>query len=103
ITAGEIVPLIEAAIADRFAKEIAPLIKKAYSNSATGTPWATSTVLPFAATFASPAFVPAAGGATNYRGQSGQLQGLPPLTYAFTASPGSASACTPAPCTPTPC
>lgn len=103
ITVAEIVPVIEAAIADRFAKEIAPLIKAAYSNSAGGTPWATSTVLPFAATFASPTFVPLAGNATNYRGQAGQLQGLPPLTYSFTASPGSASACTPAPCTPTPC
>lgn len=96
ITVAEIVPVIEAAIADRIAHEIAPLIKSAYSNTAGGTPWATSTVLPYAAPFANPT-------TSAFKGTAGTLQGQPPLNYAFTASPGSASACTPAPCTPTPC
>ena len=96
ITVAEIVPVIQAAIADRIAHEIAPLIKSAYSNYTGGTPWATSTVLPYAAPFANPT-------TSAFKGTAGTLQGLPPLNYAFTASPGSASACSPAPCTPTAC
>ncbi|HUQ75340.1 MAG TPA: hypothetical protein VM183_11485 [Burkholderiales bacterium] len=100
ITAAELLPAIEAAIADRIQHERAPLIKSAYSGGA----WSSTSVLPFAAVFADPTFVPTAlAPASNFRGVAGTFQGLPPLTYAFTASPGSASACSPTPCTPTPC
>jgi hypothetical protein len=91
ITVAEIMPVIQAAIADRIAHELAPLWKSAYS----GGNWAATPVLPFAAPFSNPT-------TASYKGTAGTLQGLPPLNYAFTASPGSASACA-APCTPTAC
>ena len=96
ITAAELVPVIQAAVANRFEKEMAPLIRAAYSNTAGGTSWTTSTVLPYAAPFSNPT-------TSTFEGGAGTLQGLPPLSYAFTASPGSALACSPAPCTPTAC
>ena len=104
ITAAELVPVIQAAVANRFEKEIAPLINNAYSNAVGGTAWTTSTVLPYAAPFNDPTYVPTVGSPASYfRGAVNTYQGLPPLTYAFTASPGSASACTPTPCTPPSC
>ena len=96
ITAAELVPVIQAAVANRFEKEIAPLIKAAYSNTTGTTSWTTSTVLPYAAPFTNPT-------TSAFEGTAGTTQGLPPLSYAFTASPGSALACSPAPCTPTAC
>jgi hypothetical protein len=59
ISAAELLPGIEAAVAQRFEREIAPQIRSTYSNSDAANPntqWpATNPVLPFAAAFASPA------------------------------------------------
>ena len=58
VTTAEIMPVIEAAIASRFERELAPLIRSAYSNDDSNNPnpaWnITWPVLPFAAAFANP-------------------------------------------------
>ena len=92
ITAAEILPLIETAVADRVGQEFGAQMKTAYSGGS----WTTTTVLPYAAPFANPT-------TSAFQGTSGTMQGLPPLNYAYTASPGSGSACSPAPCTPIAC
>jgi len=48
ITAAEILPLIEGAVADRFQQEFAPLMRTAHSG---GGVWPVTPALPFAATF----------------------------------------------------
>lgn len=83
ISAAEILPLIEGAVADRVAHEIAPVLKAAYSSP----DWGGGTVLPFALNFANPtaaaSYGPAAGSNT---------QGLLPMSYSETA-PNSGAAC----------
>lgn len=85
ITAADILPAIEAAIAYRIEREISPLIRSAYSTGS----WSATTVLPFAATFADPSLT-----TTTFKGVSGTNQGLLPLNYSET-SPGSGVQCTP--------
>lgn len=84
IRTSEILPAIEAAIAHRIEREIAPLIRNAYSTG----PWASTTVLPFAAAFADPSLT-----TTTFKGIAATYQGLIPLNYSET-SPTSGIACT---------
>jgi hypothetical protein len=85
ITTAEVLPVIEAAIADRYQHEIAPLLRAAYS----GASWGGTTVLPFALTFANPV------AAASYApGVTHNAQGILPLSYSETA-PNSGVPCTP--------
>jgi hypothetical protein len=86
ITRTELMPEIEAAVADRFEKQIAPGIRSAYSTA----PWTVTPTLPFAAAFGDPA-------AANYRGAAATTRGLLPVTHA------TSGACSPTPCTPAAC
>lgn len=73
VTTAEIMPSIEAAVASRFAHELAPLIRSAYSNSDVNNPnpaWAGTghPVLPFAAAFGNPTTATLGGVDGVYRG-----------------------------------
>jgi hypothetical protein len=96
ITASEILPAIEAAIASRIEREIAPVLRTMYSGPYPAAPaapqfsWSGSPsapTLPFAASFVDPS-------TSAMQGAWAQVQGLLPLTYAETA-PGSGTLCTP--------
>lgn len=79
VTAADLLPAIEAAIAHRIEREIVPPLKSVYA----GAEWGLSSsnpLFPFAAPFADPA-------TASYQGAAGTFQGLLP----FTASQG----CTP--------
>lgn len=82
ITAADILPAIEAGIATRIEREIAPQIRGAYQNAG----WGGTTVLPFASNFADPS--------TSTMKGSGAASGLLPLSYSET-SPGSGTQCSP--------
>src|SRR5207248_11634760 len=76
VTAAEVLPLIEGAIADRFSREFGAQMKTAYSGGL----WSPTTVLPFA--------VPLNGDVTTsprtkLQGSSGVTGGLVPGSYAF--------------------
>jgi hypothetical protein len=79
-------PVIEAAIANRIEREIAPVLKTMY----TGTKWnasSTQTTFPFAATFANPS-------TSNYQGAAATPQGLLPFSYSPACSPAGDARCT---------
>jgi hypothetical protein len=75
ITAAEVLPAIEAAIADRFQKEFAPQIRTAYSGGI----WNSNPVLPFPVAFSNPTVSPA----TRLQGSSAATTGLLPGSYSF--------------------
>jgi hypothetical protein len=95
ITVADVLPAIEAAIAHRIERDVAPVLKAMYNGtSATGS-WSGSVSnprLPFAAPFANPS-------TSAMQGSSGTLQGLFPLVYSET-SPGSGVPCTVSAATP---
>ena len=85
VTKADVMPVIEAAIANRIEREIAPLLKTAYS----GTKWnasSTQTTHPFAAAFANPTTSSFQGAATT--------QGLLPFSYSPACSPAGDARCT---------
>ena len=86
ITAADILPAIEAAVADRIERDVAPTLRSMYNGGA----WSGSSsipLLPFPAAFATPS-------TSAMQGVTGTLQGLLPLSYAETA-PASGVLCTP--------
>jgi len=91
VTAADVLPAIEAAIAARIEREIAPQLQSLYSGGS----WSgasTAPALPWPAAFANPA-------TSDMKGVSGTLGGLLPLTYAE-SSPGSGTLCTAGPGAP---
>lgn len=89
VTAADLLPAIEAAIAHRIQIEIAPLLGDLY----TGPTWGLATgdrVFPFASPFANPEDP-----ANSFSGASGTLQGLLPFTRQG-CTPGSDARCVPA-------
>jgi hypothetical protein len=90
ITAAEVLPLIEGAIADRFQREIATDFRAAYSGAA----WGGTSVLPFALNFANPAAA-----ASYASGVGHNTQGILPMSYSET-TPNSGAACTPSAAAP---
>ncbi|HEX2648916.1 MAG TPA: hypothetical protein VHN19_03155 [Burkholderiales bacterium] len=86
VTAAEILPLLEAAVAIRTEREIAPALR-AYAGSEWGLE-SGSPLYPYAARFAAASFNP-----DNHRGQAGELQGLLPLTRAQGCNPASDPRC----------
>lgn len=89
LTRAELLPHIEAAVADRFERQLAPGIRSAYSTA----PWAAQPTLPFAVPFGDPSVSPT----SRFRGDASTTRGLLPVTYS------TSGACSPAPCTPAPC
>lgn len=72
VTAAELIPPLEAAIADRTQREIAPALRTVYGSAGWGTS-AANPLYPFAAPFSNP-------GTASYQGQDGLYQGLLPFT-----------------------
>ena len=86
LTRAELMPEIEAAVADRLHKQIAPQMNAAYSSA----PWTVAPTLPFAAGFGDPS-------TASYKGTTATTQGLLPVTYSDTGP------CSPGPCIPASC
>jgi len=102
ITVADVMPAIEAAIASRVEREIAPLLRGVYATSSWGANVsAGNPVYPFAAPFADPSLT------ASYQGSSascagGVCKGLLPVM--FSNVPGTSTPCTPSagsPCDPT--
>lgn len=87
LTRAELLPHVEAAVADRFERQLGGGIRDAYSTA----PWTSTPTLPFAAAFGDPT------AANAFRGVAGTTRGLLPVTYS------TAGACSPTPCTPAAC
>ena len=95
LTKGDIMPAIEAAIANRIEREIVPVLKTVYTAATWGFS-GSNPVLPFAAPFASPG--PGAG-TSNYQGATstyaaGMYRGLLPFNQTQGCSPASDPRCT---------
>src|SRR5262245_6901032 len=73
VTTGDLMPALEAAIAQRMQREIAPALKSVYSSAAWGQT-AGNPLYPFAARFDDPH-----PGAATYRGEDGRYRGLLPF------------------------
>jgi len=80
VIVADLVPPLEAAIAYRMQREIAPALKSVYASAQWGVS-ATNPVFPFAASWTNP-------GTSNYRGVSGRYRGLLPFVC---SAPGCAS------------
>jgi hypothetical protein len=102
ITVADVMPAIEAAIASRVEREIAPLLRGVYAAASWGTNIsATNPVYPFAAPFADPSLTTSYQG-TNASCAGGVCKGLLPVM--FSNAPGTSTPCTPSagsPCDPT--
>ena len=90
VTTGDLIPSLEAAIASRIKRDVAPALKAAYSSAQWGLS-ATNALFPYPATFTDPS-------ASDYRGTaagtlfSGAYQGLLPVTYS--TDPATGTPCT---------
>jgi hypothetical protein len=92
VATADVLPALEAAIAVRMQREIAPAVRGIYASAQWGTS-AGNPLYPFAAPFGHP-------GMSSYQGQDGEYQGLMPLVLSETA-PGSGAPCAASPrCNP---
>lgn len=84
VSGAEILPVIEAAVAHRFERDVAPLLRAAYSSG----PWPGNPLLPFAAPFTNP-------DASDYRGSAAIVNGLSQglLPFSYSTDPITGSAC----------
>ncbi|HEV8094330.1 MAG TPA: hypothetical protein VGP71_01305 [Burkholderiales bacterium] len=85
VTAADLLPAIEAAIAHRIEREIVPLLKSAYASAAWGAS-AANPVFPYAAPFSDPA-------TSSYQGAAGTLRGLLPFTFSQGCTPATDPRC----------
>jgi hypothetical protein len=89
VTAADVMPALEAAIAKRIELRIAPVLKAVYSTSTWGTNVsATNPLLPFAVPFVSPPTT------SNYRGAAGTFAGLLPFNQTQGCDSGTDPRCT---------
>jgi hypothetical protein len=90
LTAAEMLPMIEASVANRIERDFGPALTSMYSGGS----WSASSWIPYAAAFGDPT-TSNGQGSTAVQGTSPLTysQGLLPLTYAET-SPGSGTLCT---------
>ncbi len=86
VTVADLMPGIEAAVANRIEREIVPVIKSIYAAPSWGLT-GSSILYPFAAPFADPS-------TSSMQGAAGTYGGLLPFSYAET-TPGGGTACTP--------
>jgi hypothetical protein len=82
-------PALEAAIADRMQREIAPVLRSVYASAAQWGTSSTNPLYPFATPFGNP-------GGSNYQGANGTYRGLLPFAHSET-SPGSGVPCAASP------
>lgn len=87
VAAADVIPALEAAIADRMQQEIAPVLRTVYASASWGTS-AANPLYPFAARFDLPH-----PGTSGYRGEDGRYQGLLPFNSA-SATCGADPRCT---------
>jgi hypothetical protein len=85
VTAADLLPAIEAAIAHRIEREIVPLLKSAYASAAWGAS-AANPLFPYAAPFSDPA-------TSNYQGVAGTFRGLLPFTFSEGCNPATDPRC----------
>ncbi len=90
ITAAEILPAIEAAIANRIEREIAPALKSVYSSSNWLGVTAGKSVYPYAAPFPSGVITPST---STYRGTVGNYHGLLPFFQTQNCNPATDVRC----------
>jgi hypothetical protein len=83
ITTADLLPAIEAAIAQRIGREIAPRLKAVYGSST----WGSKPVFPYPAPFSDPA-------TSNYQGAAGTYEGLLPFNYSAGCTPAADPRCT---------
>jgi type II secretory pathway pseudopilin PulG len=101
VTPADVLPVIEAAVAKRFERELAPLIRSAYSNADGSNPnpaWASRALLPFAATFGNPT-------SADFKGTNGTYRGLLPLVRTYkpcSCTPAGSCECNSPPLPPLP-
>lgn len=86
ITAAELMPAIEAAIADRIGREIAPALRGVYAGGTLGI-GGTRPLYPYPAPFANPS-------TSSYRGVAGQTAGLLPFFQTQGCNPATDPRCT---------
>jgi len=85
VTAADVLPSIEAAIAHRIEREIVPLLKSVYANPVWGTS-AANPLFPYAVPFSDPA-------TSNYQGAAGTFRGLLPFTSSQGCNPATDPRC----------
>ncbi|MGH8675297.1 MAG: hypothetical protein ACREVG_13410 [Burkholderiales bacterium] len=85
VTAADLLPAIEAAIAHRIEREIVPPLKSVYAGAAWGTS-AANPVFAYAAPFSDPT-------ASNYQGAAGTFRGLLPFTFSQGCNPATDPRC----------
>jgi hypothetical protein len=85
VTAADVLPAIEAAIAQRIEREIVPLLKGVYAGPAWGTS-TTNPLFPFAVPFSDPA-------TSSYQGAAGTFGGLLPFTFSQSCNPATDPRC----------
>jgi hypothetical protein len=94
VTVRDLMPALEAAIADRMQREIAPALRTVYAlDSNSPRRWvasSTNPVYPYAAVFANPN----PGTSNNYEGSATTYQGLLPFVRTQGCSPGTDERCT---------
>lgn len=94
VTVGDLMPALEAAIADRMQREIAPALRTVYAlDSNSPRRWvasSTNTLYPYAAVFANPN----PGTSNNYEGSATTYQGLLPFVRTQGCNPGTDERCT---------
>jgi hypothetical protein len=92
VTVRDLMPALEAAIADRMQREVAPALRTVYAlDSNSPRRWvasSTNPVYPYAAVFANP------GTSHNYEGSGTTYQGLMPVVRTQGCSPGTDERCT---------
>jgi hypothetical protein len=87
VTVGDLMPALEAAIAERMQREIAPVLRTVYTSSQySGIP-SSSPLYPYAAPFANP-------GTANFQGVAGTYQGLLPFNQTQGCNPATDARCT---------
>ena len=90
ITVSDLVPALEAAIAERMQREIAPALRIVYTSAQySGIP-SSSPMYPYAAPFANPN----PGPSNNYQGAAGTYQGLLPFSQTQGCNPATDARCT---------
>jgi hypothetical protein len=86
LTAADLLPALEAAIAKRIEDQIVPVLKSVYTG-ANWRPIAGGPMFPFAASFSNP-------GSASFQGAAGTYRGMLPFNYSSGCSPATDPRCT---------
>jgi hypothetical protein len=91
VTVGDLMPALEAAIAERMQREIAPALRGVYTSSIYAGIPASTPLYPYAAPWANPG---PGGGTSDYRGVAGTYKGLLPFNQTVGCNPATDPRCT---------